>query len=544
MNNLVSKEHQDEYVAKGYWSTTETSCLLLERNAKENPNKIAVIDDENRKFTNFELDKLSSCIAAGLLNRGICEGDVVGVQLPNRAEGVLVICALEKMGAIVCPLVPAYRANEIAFIVRTTQMKAIFVPGVYRDFDHIGLASKVAKSEPSLKVIITLEGKSDLSEVVNLEQLIREGDGSNFSSIALSPNSISSILFTSGTEAAPKGILHTQNTILSSLRSLTRILGMGEQDGIFMPSPIGHGTGFGFGVKFSIYLGSTLTLLDKWDPVRAAELISTNGSVYTHGATPFVRDLLSVPDVSSRFDLSRLKYFVTGGAAIAPGTCIEMKEKVGSELLRLYGQTEGFMCSINRPFDSDVHHETTDGLPAPGVEFIVVDDEDQPVKTGEVGNAIYRGPHQCVGALADEDRVAKMFTKNGWLRSGDLISLDTENYLTVRGRTKEVINRGGYKYSPREVEDVLEKHLAIKAVAVTSTPDDRLVERACVFVVLVDGESVTLSEIQELLKLHGVAQFKWPEDLRIIKELPMTPSGKVKRFVLAEILNSENTESK
>jgi acyl-coenzyme A synthetase/AMP-(fatty) acid ligase len=419
-------------------------------------------------------------------------------------------------------------------------MKAIFVVGDYRGYDHVGLAQRVAMSEPSLKLIVTLEGSLESESIATIGGLISDGEGADFSSGATDPNAVSAILFTSGTEAAPKGILHTQNTLLSNPRSVSRLLGMGEQDGVFMASPIGHGTGFGFGVKLAIYLGSTLTLLDKWDPLRAAELLSAEGSVYTHGATPFVRDLLNVPDISKKFDLSRLRYFVTGGAAIAPGTCGEIRDTLGCELLRLYGQTEGFMCSINRPFDTDEHHENTDGLPAPGVEFRVVDDDDLPVAEGEVGHCLYRGPHRCVGVLADEDRVAKMMTNDGWLRSGDLISIDGDGYLTVRGRTKEVINRGGYKYSPREVEDVLEKHPAIHSVAVASSADERLVERACAFVVLAPGGSITLTELQEMLRAHGVAQFKWPEDLRVIDALPMTPSGKVQRFVLADLLASEN----
>jgi non-ribosomal peptide synthetase component E (peptide arylation enzyme) len=540
MDRWVSREFETEYVSRGYWSTVETTPLLLERNAIEQPNKIAVVDDGGRRFTYSELDSLSSALATGLLNRGIVPGDVVGVQLPNRVEGSLVSCALERLGVIVCPLVPAYRENELSFIVRTTEMKAIFVVGNYRGYDHVGLAQRVAMSEPSLKLIVTLDGSSGGEGVVTIDGLVSDGDGARFSSGPTDPNAVSAILFTSGTEAAPKGILHTQNTLLSNLRSLTRLLGMGEQDGVFMASPIGHGTGFAFGLKLAIYLGSTLTLLDKWDPLRAAELLSSERSVYTHGATPFVRDLLNVSDVSKRFDLSRLRYFVTGGAAIAPGTCGEIRDTLGCELLRLYGQTEGFMCSINRPFDTDEHLENTDGLPAPGVEFRVVDDDDRPVADGEVGHCLYTGPHRCVGVLADEDRIAKMMTKDGWLRSGDLIALDGDGYLTVRGRTKEVINRGGYKYSPREVEDVLEKHPAIHAIAVASSADDRLVERACAFVVLAPGASITLTELQDLLRSHGVAQFKWPEDLRIIDALPMTPSGKVQRFVLADLLASEN----
>jgi acyl-CoA synthetase len=187
-----------------------------------------------------------------------------------------------------------------------------------------------------------------------------------------------------------------------------------------------------------------------------------------------------------------------------------------------------------------VRLETTDGLPAPGVEFSVVDDSDQAVGVGEAGHCLYRGPHRCVGVLADEQRAASLMTEDGWFRSGDLISIDVEGYVTVRGRTKEVINRGGYKYSPREVEDVLEKHLAIRSVAIVSTPDERLVERACAFVVLAPDHSVTLSEVQDFLRANGIAQFKWPEDLRFVDTLPMTPSGKVQRFVLVGLLESEN----
>jgi acyl-coenzyme A synthetase/AMP-(fatty) acid ligase len=531
---FVTPDDAREYNKGGYWSATETLPGLLARHAAEAPSRLAVVDDAGRRLTYAHLHELSSRVAASLVDRGIARGDVVGIQLPNRVEASIAACAIEKAAAVVCPMVPMYRERELTYNGNKTGMKAIFVGGAYRGYDHDALALRVAEAVPSLKTIITLTEAPHDPRLTSFDDASSfAGDRSQFTQPDLNPDAICAVLFTSGTESDPKGVLHTHNTLLSNNRALVRLLGMGDHDGIFMASPVGHGTGYGFGIRFAVYLGSTLSLLGTWDATRAAELLTEHGAAYTHGATPFVQDLLELPNAASRYDFSRLRYFVSGGATMPPGMWTRVRELLGGcQLLRLYGQTEAFMTTINRPNDSIDRLEETDGLPAPGVQVQVRDDDNRVLGPDEPGELLVRGPHRCVGLLRDPERARTTFTQDGWMRSGDVVRIDSAGYLTVAGRKKEVISRGGYKYSPREVEDVLALHPSIYRVAVVKMPNVRLGEKACAFVVLREGASLDLPTITTFLKEKGVAVFKWPERLEHVDELPTTASGKVQKFVL------------
>ena len=535
--SFVTPDDARTYLSHGYWSTTETIPSLLARNAAESPDRLAVVDEAGRRLTYRELHELSSRVAAALAERGVGRGDVVGVQLPNRVEASVAACAIEKTGAAVCPLVPMYRERELTYNGNKTEMKAIFVAGTYRDYDHDALAGRVADAVPTLKTIVTLTSRPSDRRLVSFEDFAARASGAAaFDRPELDPNAVCAILFTSGTESDPKGALHTHNTLISNNRAIARLLSMGDQDGIFMASPVGHGTGYGFGIRLAIYLGSTLSLLSTWDPRRAAEMLSQYGAAYTHGATPFAQDLLELPNVKTDYDFTRLRYFVSGGATIPPGMWTKVRGTIGCQLLRLYGQTEAFMTTINRPNDAIDRLEQTDGLPAPGVEIQVRDDDDQIVGPDVAGPAVLRGPHRCVGFLKDPERARAAFTADGWMRTGDIVKIDGAGYLTVAGRKKEVINRGGYKYSPREVEDLLQGHPSILRVAIVKMIDHRLGEKACAFVVVRPGTTVDLASVVEFLRGHGLAPFKLPERLEVVDALPTTASGKVQKFVLEDRL--------
>jgi acyl-coenzyme A synthetase/AMP-(fatty) acid ligase len=354
------------------------------------------------------------------------------------------------------------------------------------------------------------------------------------------PDAIAAILFTSGTEAEPKGILHSSNTLLANARAVTSILDLGPEDAIFMPSPISHGTGYGFGLLLASFLGSSLALPGTWDPARAAAMIAEHHCSYAHGATPFVLDMLN-DQTCRESDLSSLKYFVSGGASVAPGLVERVQADLGCDLLRLYGQTEGFMCTINRPGDPLERLERTDGRAAPGVSLaVLVEDDPVPRPVGR-GEAVFKGPHRCVGFLDDAERARAALSADGWMLSGDLVDLDGDGYLCVSGRRKEVINRGGYKYSPREVEDVLSRHPAVLRIAIVRLIDVRLGEKGCAFVVATEGSDpaqLSVAAFAAFLEEQGVAKYKWPECVKIVPDLPMTSSGKVQKFVLEQQINS------
>lgn len=526
----------DELVQSYYdstsWSRTTTIATLLRQAVATRRDHLAVVDNQGGRLTYEELDARSAGLAGALQRRGIGRGDVVGVQLPNRVAAPVVACALARLGAVANMLVPVYREHELVYMGDRCQTKALIVPGTYRKHDHDAMALGVRDEVSSLSLLVSLTS-SPPEGLESLEALMREEPAEDLND--LSPDEPAAVLFTSGTESTPKAVLHTHNTLLANARSVTTLLELTEDDNIFMASPVGHGTGFGFGILLALSLGSTLVLQDGWEPREAADMIAEHGCGYTHGATPFVQELSEVPGVTPD-QFPRFRWFVTGGATVAPGMVDRVRSSLGCTLLRLYGQTEAFMTTINRPGDPADVLETTDGKPAPGVEVQIRDDAGEVVPVGAAGQAWVRGPHRCLGFLNDRERTTASIDDAGWLATGDLCALDEAGSLTVVGRTKEIINRGGYKFSPREIEDVLSGHSAVQRIAVVRMPDERLGEKACAFVVTRDGADFTLDDMQAALGEVGVAKYKWPERLELVPELPTTASGKVQKYVLEQEL--------
>lgn len=532
-------DQREMYLASGAWSKTETLAMLLAEHAVRTPEAVAVADDRGTRLTYAELDRQATGLASSLVSRGIEAGDTIGIQMPNRAEASVILCAAAKLGATVNPMVPMYREREIVHMSEACSTKALVVPDFHRNFDYRPHALNIAQSASSVSTVISVDEGS--SEIASMSDLIANAPES-FTPAAPDPDAISAVIFTSGTEALPKGALHTENTLLSSNRALQRILDLGPDDAIFMASPVGHATGFGFALRLAIFLGSKVVLQESWDPLAAVQLIEAEQCTYTHASTPFALDLLRA-SADADLDLSSLRYFVTGGATVPSGLVEQMQTKLGCQLLRLYGMTEAFMNCVNPPQASVAQLESYDGLPPAGVEMAVsIEDTGERAASG-TGEALVRGPHRCLGFVGDPERTRATISEDGWLKTGDIAEITPDGYVKIVGRKKEVINRGGYKYSPREIEDLLQLHPQIKRIAIVRITDDRLGEKACAVIVPEAPSQPSLEEIAAHLKDAGVAPYKWPEDLRLVDDLPMTASGKVKKFVLEQQLANERNDS-
>jgi acyl-CoA synthetase (AMP-forming)/AMP-acid ligase II len=533
----ITADERNEYVRAGLWSRTETLSSLLARNARERGDAVAVVDAQGLSYTYAELDRDATALAAALAERGVGRGDAVGVQLPNRAESSVIVGALEKLGAITVPLTPMFREHELCHIGTKTKMVALFVPGTFRRHDFEAVACTVMEQVGSLGLVVSL-AEQPTDGVARFATLIEEGVRSarhvEFTDPEIDPDAVTAILMTSGTESMPKAVLHTGNTLYANSRALNQMLELGPDDHIFMASPIGHGTGYGFGTRLAIFLGSKLVLLDQWDPRRCVELISRERCTYTHASTTFAQDLLELDGIDQR-DLSSLRWFVSGGASIPGGFAARMKDTIGCELLRLYGQTEAFMTTLNRPDDPPQMLDSRDGRAVPGVELAIWDEEGRLVAPGTAGELVCRGPHCCRGFLDDPQREAKTITADGWLKMGDLGVLDEHGYVQIVGRTKEVISRGGYKFSPREVEEALLEHPLVSRVVLVGVPDRRLGERACACVIPHHG-TLTLEDLTSFLRERGFAPYKLPERLELMDAFPLTASGKVQKFELEQRL--------
>ena len=485
-----------------------------------------------RRVTFAELDAESRRVAANLAAWGVGHGDVISIQLPNWAEFAVAHLAATRIGAVTNPLLPIYRERELSYILGFAKTKVAVIPGRYRGHDYPAMYERMRSSLPDLEKIVVVGGDpapgmqsyEELSAPGAVEREHRHFDA----------NDISVIVFTSGTESTPKGVMHSHNTMMYATQAMPQLLRLTSDDVVWVPSPVGHGTGFLWGLRQALVLGSKMVLQDVWDPEEALRLIEAERCSFTLSATPFVKMLLESPSVLTR-DTSSFRFFGCAGAPIPRHLGMEAREKLGCLLVGMWGMSECFVGSSSSADDPEDKLWDTDGRAMPGGELAIFDETHTRIlPNGEEGELATRGPHVALGYFNDPERTAQTFSPDGWLFTNDLAVMDTDGYVRIVGRKKDVINRGGLKVSAREIEELLIRHPLIREVAVVAVPDDRLGEKSCVFVVPVGDTEPTLRELLDYLQQHGIAKYKLPEFLVVVSEFPMTPTGKVQKFALRD----------
>ena len=500
LEDLVTPpERAAAYVAAEWWD----DVTLCDRVLAADPAGLAVVDAAGR-HTYGELVADAARLAATLAASGVGAGDGVSIQLPNRYEAVVAAVATLSLAAVVNPLLPNYRHKELAHVFRTAGPKAIFTPATHLGFDHVALVQGV----------VAETGVSPHHVVVDGPFALDGPAGPLGTGVA---SAVSEVIFTSGTEATPKAIMHTERTAGFSVRIAYADLGMGPDDVVWMPSPVGHSTGFNYGVRFALHHGLPLVLQDRWDPAEAARLVAAEGCTYTLAATTFLQDLVRLGR-----PLPSLRYFGCGGAPVPPDL-VRAAAGLGIGVLRLYGSTEVLVGTWNRPDSPEEKKTGTDGRAMSHVELDLDD-----------GELLVRGPNTCVGFFADPERTAATFSPDGWVRSGDLVDIDADGYLTVVGRKKEIIIRGGLNIAPREIEELLVAFPEVERAAVVGVPDERLGERMCACVVLCEGASLDLETVVTRLEATGLAKYKLPQRLEVLDALPTTASGKVQKHEIVK----------
>ena len=338
------------------------------------------------------------------------------------------------------------------------------------------------------------------------------------------------VTFTSGTESLPKGVVHSHRTTMYGLRAyVTNILGLTPRDTVFMPSPICHASGIEWGLRASIYLGTTLVLQDRWDPDVALELIDRHACTYTLAATPFIIDLVEARRRAGRGGQT-LRYVASGGAPIPGHLFAAVRDGLGAELMAVFGASETYIATATVPGGPDRMMQS-DGGQLPGVEVRIVDVDGAELPAGVEGEIVCRGPNVFVGYLGNPDLTHRAF-RGEWYRFGDLGVIDELGMLHVTGRIKDIVIRGGENISVREVEEVLVRHPDIAAAAVVGYPDPRLGERCCAVLVAASGAKLELESLNAYLTAEGIAKFKLPERLELLTEMPLTATGKIRKAEL------------
>jgi cyclohexanecarboxylate-CoA ligase len=462
-------------------------------------------------------------LAAGLARLEVGPGSVATVQLPNWWETVALAHALWRLGVVYNPVVPIYRRHELSFILAQARPAAIVVPHRHRGFDYVEMLADLRRAgvpgTDGPVVVVRPEGPLPPGFVP-----LADLDGERpVPTASPAPGDVSLLLYTSGTTGSPKGVLHTHGTLLYEADSIIALARLSAGDRVFMPSPLTHITGVLYGTILPVRLAAPCTLQDRWDPELAAELVARERCTFTVAASAFLHGLADVHARTSR--ASPLEVFICGGADVPPELVRRARAAMGTLVVRTYGSSEmpTFCCSD--PFgDADLASDT-DGIPLGTAEGLLLGADDG------VAELAVRGPELFVG-YADPAANAGAFTDEGFFRTGDLASIDDRGAVSIRGRLKDIIIRGGENISAKEIEDLLFEHPSIAAAAVVGAPDPVLGERAWAFVVPFDGATVDLGDVRRYLEARGLAKQKWPEGLELVDELPTTASGKVQKFAL------------
>jgi acyl-CoA synthetase (AMP-forming)/AMP-acid ligase II len=539
-NVVTTAEQADRYRAAGLWTADTLSSRVGDHVREGRGARVAVVDLLGERSRNYEeLAADAARVATLLASKGVKAGDVVSIQLPNCYEAVVVAVAANSVGAVLNPLLTNYRARELCYVLQAARPAAMVTPGFYHDFDHRELVAAAGRNtgvRPLHVVVDATEAAGDLDLVAALAGSLGEaGDLRRGSASA----EVSELIFTSGTEATPKAIMHTEETANFAVRATFADLGITPDDVVWMPSPVGHSTGFNYGIRAALYHGNTLVLQDRWNAADAAALVGAYRCNYTLAATTFLEDLVSECERSGA-QLPSLTHFGCGGSPV-PAQLVQRAADVGIRVLRLYGSTEVLCATWNRPDSPAGRRRTTDGYALQHTEIEVRDDDGNSLELPAVGELHIRGPNTSVGLFDDPERTRATFLAGGWVRSGDLARLDADRYLTVIGRRKEIIIRGGVNIAPREIEDLIVAFPEVRQAAVVGIPDQRLGERGCACLVLQPDATLSFGELVDRLRADGLATYKLPETMLVMDSLPVTPSGKVQKHEILRQIQAPDT---
>lgn len=524
-----NEQRRAAYRQQGLWGDASLADYW-QQTARAMPDKIAVVDNHGASYTYSALDHAASCLANWMLAKGIESGDRIAFQLPGWCEFTVIYLACLKIGAVSVPLLPSWREAELVWVLNKCQAKMFFAPTLFKQTRPVDLILPLQNQLPQLQQIVGVDKLAPATSSLSLSQIIADNTPLT-TAITTHGDELAAVLFTSGTEGLPKGVMLTHNNILASERAYCARLNLTWQDVFMMPAPLGHATGFLHGVTAPFLIGARSVLLDIFTPDACLALLEQQRCTCMLGATPFVYDLLNLLEKQPA-DLSALRFFLCGGTTIPKKVARECQQR-GIKLSSVYGSTESSphaVVNLDDPLSRFMH---TDGYAAAGVEIKVVDDARKTLPPGCEGEEASRGPNVFMGYFDEPELTARALDEEGWYYSGDLCRMDEAGYIKITGRKKDIIVRGGENISSREVEDILLQHPKIHDACVVAMPDERLGERSCAYVVLkAPHHSLSLEEVVAFFSRKRVAKYKYPEHIVVIEKLPRTASGKIQKFLL------------
>ncbi|MES2258236.1 MAG: AMP-binding protein [Pseudomonadota bacterium] len=531
MNGVIPfpPEYAQRYRELGYWEDRPMRDVFQQWCAQY-ADRIALYDKE-QCVTYRELDERSTNLALNLLDLGIKPLDTVVVQLPNVVEFVYVHFALQKIGAIPVLALPPHRYREMSYFVEISQAVATITPDAQRDFSYIEMVTRIKQNAPSLKHTIVL-GASQPG-CVSLQDLIgtpARRPASSLPDIVINPDDPALFLLSGGTTGIPKLIPRTHNDYVYNSKLAASVCGIREGDVLLDVLPIGHNLPLACpGLQGFLMLGCSVVLHTSAAPEEVFPLIEQCGVTHIHAVPALLIRWMESPAIE-QFDLRSVRVIQSGGQRLQPETRKRTQQLLPNcTVQENFGMAEGLLMFVRLDDPLDVRMETIGRPICPDDEVLILGEDDQPVKPGEVGEFCCRGPYTLRGYFRAPEHNVRAFTPDGFYRSGDLMRQHPSGNYMIEGRKKDLINRGAEKISAEEIENLILMHPAVLNVACVAMPDPVMGEKNCACVVLRQGMTVQFRELVDFLNLQEIAKFKLPERLELFDQFPLSNFGKVSK---------------
>lgn len=534
-----AKEDVEKYTRMRWWLGL-TWVDVFNKHVDIYPDRIGLVDTTGR-WTNIEIRQAVDRLAISLMRMGIKPKDRVFLQLPNWHEFVFSWFAIQRIGAIVVPLIPRHSQLEINHMGKLTEPVAWILPKQYGKIIYQPIIDGVLKENPQLKNIIQVRALSD-TPYQGFEQLIRQAE-LTLENLKLleerrpDPDEVSQILPTGGTTGMPKLAPRTHNCYMNNVEYHSYRWDITTQDTIMVITPLSHNLSIHWGMGAAFYFHAKLVLLDSTKPEDICEWVQREKVTAIPAVPTLIARIVQMENLSS-YDLSSLKKISVGGAPSTPELVKSVYEKIGAQFVNGFGSVEGTCASTKLGDSIDLICGSVGKPVCPYDELKVVDQEGKEVPVGVDGELVSKGPGVFTGYFKFPER-EKTFTYDGFFRTGDQARLDADGNIWITGRIKDIIIRGGENISAVEIESLMSEYPGIIDSAVVGMPDKMLGERVCAYVVPRPGFTPSLEDVMAFLKGKGASTLQLPERLEIINELPMTKAMKVDKKVLREDIRNK-----